>query len=159
MRSIVLLPLVARCLETIDVCICQGRLPRSRGFVTLTTLQSDPTAGVHDQQLPERCRHLPEGKLAFDPCPEVNSHALHPNNPDITPEDTQQPLERRPKILGVIMDTSLSFHNHCNYVSDRIDKINNMLQALAGSSWGQEKETLLLTYNAIGKSSLEHQHK
>ena len=27
-----------------------------------------------------------------------------------------------------------------------------MLKALAGSSWGQEKETFLLTYNALGKS-------
>ena len=27
-----------------------------------------------------------------------------------------------------------------------------MLKALSGSSWGQEKETLLLTYNALGKS-------
>ena len=37
-------------------------------------------------------------------------------------------------------------------VSDRIDKRNNMLKALAGSSRGQDKETLLLTYNALGKS-------
>ena len=50
------------------------------------------------------------------------------------------------------MDSSLSFHKHCTYVSDRIDKRNNMLKALAGSSWRQEKETLLLTYNALGKS-------
>ena len=50
------------------------------------------------------------------------------------------------------MDHSLTSHKHCNYVSDRIDKINNMLNALAGSSWGQEKDTLLLTYNALGKS-------
>ena len=51
------------------------------------------------------------------------------------------------------MDPSLSsFHRHCNYGSDRIDKRNNMLKALAGSSWGQDKETLLLTYNALGKS-------
>ena len=27
-----------------------------------------------------------------------------------------------------------------------------MLKALAGSSWGQDKETLLLTYNALGNS-------
>ena len=54
--------------------------------------------------------------------------------PDITLEDTHLPLERIPKILGVIMDPSLSFHKHCNYVSDRIDKRNNMLKALAGSS-------------------------
>ena len=49
------------------------------------------------------------------------------------------------------MHPSLSFHKHFTYVSDRIDKRNNMLKALAGSSWGQEKETLLLTYNALVK--------
>ena len=47
-------------------------------------------------------------------------------HPDITLEDTQLPLERSPKILGVIMEPSLSFHKHCNYVSDRIDKRNNI---------------------------------
>ena len=50
------------------------------------------------------------------------------------------------------MDPSLSFHKHCNYVTDRIDKRNNMLNALAGPSLGHEKETLLQTYNALGKS-------
>ena len=49
------------------------------------------------------------------------------------------------------MDPSLPFHRHCNYVSDRIDNRNNMLKALAGSFWGQDKEILLLTYNALGK--------
>ena len=73
-------------------------------------------------------------------------------HPDITLEDTQLPLKRSHKILGVIMDPSISFHKHCNYVSDRIDKRNNMLKALAGSSWGQDKETLLMTYNTLGKS-------
>ena len=73
-------------------------------------------------------------------------------HPDITLEDTQLPLERSPKILGVVLDPSISFHKHCNYVPDRIDKRNNMLKALAGSSWGQDKETLLMTYNALGKS-------
>ena len=33
-------------------------------------------------------------------------------HPDITLEDTQLPLERSPKILGVIMDPSISFHKH-----------------------------------------------
>ena len=81
--------------------------------------------------------------------PDKHQFQMHP---DITLEDTQLPLERSPKILGVIMDPSLSFHKHYNYVSDRIDKRNNMLKALAGSSWGLHKETLLLTYNALGKS-------
>ena len=79
--------------------------------------------------------------------PDKHQFQMHPG---ITLEDTHLPLE--PKILGVILDSSISFHKHCNYVSDRIDKRNNMWKALAGSSWGQDKETLLITYNALGKS-------
>ena len=73
-------------------------------------------------------------------------------HPDVTLEHTQLSLERSPKILEVIIDPSLSFQKHCNYVTDRIDKRNNMLRAQAGSSWGHRKQTLLLTYNALGKS-------
>ena len=60
-----------------------------------------------------------------------DKHQFH-THPDITLEDTQLPL------------------------SDRIDKRNNMLKALAGSSRGQEKETLLQTYNALGKSIVSY---
>ena len=81
--------------------------------------------------------------------PEKHQFQMHS---DITLEDTQLPLERSPKILGVILDPFISFHKPCNYLSDRIDKRNNMLKALVGSSWGQDKETLLMTYNALGKS-------
>ena len=56
-----------------------------------------------------------------------------------------------------------SFHKHCNYVSDRIDERNNMLKALAGLSWGQEKETtadlqcIREIYRKLCSTSLEHQ--
>ena len=56
------------------------------------------------------------------------------------------------KILGEIMDPFLSFHKHCNNVTDRINKRNNMLNLLAGSSWGQDNDTLWLTCNALWKS-------
>ena len=81
--------------------------------------------------------------------PDKHQFQMHP---DITLEDTQLPLECSPKILGAIIDPSISFHKYCNYVSDRIDKRNNMLKALEESSWGQDKDALLLTYNALGKS-------
>ena len=50
------------------------------------------------------------------------------------------------------MDPYLSFHKNCNYVTVMIDKRNKMLKALTGSSWEEDKETLLLTYNALRKS-------
>ena len=81
--------------------------------------------------------------------PDTHQFQTHPK---ITHEDTQLPLDCRPKILGVIMDPSLPFHKNCNYMTDRIDKRNNMLKALPGSSWGQDKDTLLLTYTALQKS-------
>ena len=80
-----------------------------------------------------------------------DTHQFH-THPNITLEDTHLPLGHTPKILGVIMEPYLSFHKHCNYVTDMIDKRNNMLKALSGSSWGQDMETLLLNYNALGKS-------
>ena len=94
--------------------------------------------------------------------PDKHQFQTHPN---ITLEDTQLPLECSPKILGVIMDTSLSFHKHCNYVSERIAKRNNMLKALAGSSWGQKKKTtddlqrIGEIYCKLCNTSLEHQRK
>ena len=87
-----------------------------------------------------------------------DKHQFH-THPDITLEDTQLPLERSPKILGVNLDPSLSFHKHGTYVSDRIDKRNKLLKALAGLSWGQEKETLLLTTTHWGNLLQALQHR
>ena len=34
--------------------------------------------------------------------------------------------------------------------------MNNILKALAGTAWGQQKETLLLTYKAVGRSIINY---
>ena len=57
--------------------------------------------------------------------PDTHQFQMHQN---ITLEDTQLPLERSRKTLGVIMDPSLSFHKYYNNVADRIDKRNNMIK-------------------------------
>ena len=37
-------------------------------------------------------------------------------------------------------------------MASRVSKINNVLKALVGTNWGQQKETLLLTYKELGRS-------
>ena len=54
------------------------------------------------------------------------------------------------------LDPSLSFNKHSQYVAERVSGRNNILKALAGSSWGQQKETLLMTYKAVGRSIINY---
>ena len=72
--------------------------------------------------------------------------------PKIKIADSEIPLVRSPKLLGVYLDTFFSFNKHCVQVANRVSKRNNVLKALAGTNWGQQKETLLMTYKALGKS-------
>ena len=81
--------------------------------------------------------------------PDTHQAKTHPR---ILIEDSQLPLVQCPKILGVYLDTSLSFNKHSGYVAERVSNRNNILKALAGTSWGQQKETLLMTYKAVGRS-------
>ena len=39
---------------------------------------------------------------------------------------------------------------------NRVSKRNNDLKALAGTNWGQETETLLLTYKALGRPTANY---
>ena len=80
--------------------------------------------------------------------PDKHQFQMHP---DITLEDTQLPLERSPKILGVFWIHPYPSTSTATMCQIR-DKRNNMLKALSESSWGQDKDTLLMTYNALGKS-------
>ena len=63
--------------------------------------------------------------------------------------DSELPLV--PKILGVYLDTFLSFNNHCVQVINRVSKRNNVLKTLACTIWGQQKETILMIYKALGR--------
>ena len=49
-----------------------------------------------------------------------------------------------------------SFNKHSGYVAERVSSRNNILKALAGTSWGQQKETLLMTYMAVERSIIHY---
>ena len=62
------------------------------------------------------------------------------------------PTERHPKILGVYLDSMFNFGYHSKNMKERVQSKNNVLKCLAGSTWGKDKEVLLDTYKAIGRS-------
>ena len=87
----------------------------------------------------------------FSPDPhQANTH------PRILIEDSQLPLVQCPKILGVYLDTSLLFNKHSGYVAERVSSRNNILKALVGTTWGHQKETLLMTYKTVGRSIINY---
>ena len=76
--------------------------------------------------------------------------------PKIKISDSEHPLVISPKILAVYRYTFFSFNNHCIQVANRVSKRNNVSKALEDTNWGQRKETLLMTYKALGRSIVNY---
>ena len=85
--------------------------------------------------------------------PDTHEHHLHPQ---VRLADQVLPLEKKPNVLGVTLDTHLTFTQHCNNIAVKVQQRNNVLKTLAGSTWGCDKETLLTTYQVIGRSILSY---
>ena len=66
------------------------------------------------------------------------------------------PTSRTCKILGVHFDTSFTFNQHVEFLIGRTAKLLNILKALAGSRWGQSKETLIFTFQALIKPIINY---
>ena len=80
-----------------------------------------------------------------------DTHQSH-LDPSISLEQALIPLNRKPKILGVTLDTHFTFSPHIKAIAEKARSRLNILRALAGSVWGQQKETLVLTYKSLIKS-------
>ena len=66
--------------------------------------------------------------------------------------DSELPFLSSPNILGVYLDTFFSLNNHCVQVANRVSKRNIVLKAFGRHQLGTAKETLLMTYKALGRS-------
>jgi len=71
-------------------------------------------------------------------------------------EGNQVPTVKNPKILGVTFDGMYNFGAHAKTVRAKLKDRNNLLRQLAGTTWGCSKETLLSTWKAIGKSTINY---
>jgi hypothetical protein len=66
------------------------------------------------------------------------------------------PLDPTPKLLGLVHDTMYTFTAHVKKTAEQGHKRVNVLKALAGTSWGQQKETIVTAYKTICRSKLEY---
>ena len=92
------------------------------------------------------------GRICLSSMRNISAHEQPGPSVPTTPACTWWNRPEKDHSSGKLMSTHPSRTSVKSYVTDRIDKRNIMLKALAGSSWGQNKETLLLTYHALGKS-------
>jgi hypothetical protein len=77
-------------------------------------------------------------------------------HPQVKIHDVLVPLEKNPKLLGVTFDTTYTFSTHIKLAANKSKFKINLMKSIAGSTWGQDKETLTMTYKAIGRSVLEY---
>ena len=85
--------------------------------------------------------------------PDTKEAKIHPQ---VKMDNKLVDLDKCPRLLGVNFDTMYTFSHHIkNTVAKAKTKVN-ILKALAGSTWGQDKETLVITYKSIGRSTLEY---
>ena len=64
-------------------------------------------------------------------------------------------VTRIPKILDVTFDNMMTFGRLSKNISEK-QKRHNVLKMIAGSDWGCTKETLAVTYKAIGRGVLNY---
>ena len=68
--------------------------------------------------------------------PDTHEHHLHPQ---VKLADQVLPLKKKLKVLGVTLDTNLTFTQHCNNIAVRVQQRNNVLKTLAGYTWGCDR--------------------
>ena len=85
--------------------------------------------------------------------PDTNEYKIHPQ---VKVDNQTVRLERTIKLLGVLYDTMFTFSHHVKETVKKGKAKVNILKALAGSSWGQDMETLTITFKSVVRSTLEY---
>ena len=85
--------------------------------------------------------------------PDTKEYNIHPQ---VIIDNTIVPLEKNPKLLGVVFDTMHTFTPHINNTITKAKSKINLMKTVAGNTWGQSKEMLSITYKALARSTLEY---
>ena len=64
--------------------------------------------------------------------PDTHEHHIHPQ---VKLADQVLPLEKKPKVLGVTLNTHLTFTQHCNNIAVIVQQRNNVLKHWPALLW------------------------
>ena len=65
-------------------------------------------------------------------------------------------MATHPKVLGLTLDPKLTYSIHIHNISVQAHKPLQIIKALTATGWGKQKETLMATYKAVMRPSLEY---
>ena len=77
-------------------------------------------------------------------------------DPKVEIHSKRVPNSNSIKVLAVTLDSGLTFTKHVKDVTARYKKRLNVMRALSGTTWGQSKETLLVTYKSLIRPILKY---
>ena len=66
------------------------------------------------------------------------------------------PMALHPKVLGLTLDPNLTYNAHIQNIATHAQKPLQVIKALIGTTWGKQKETLVATYKAVMRPTLEY---
>jgi hypothetical protein len=87
----------------------------------------------------------------FSPDPHQANH-----HPQVFYKGAVIPLNKTPKYLGLICDGRIYFSHHASDLKSRLSRRHQILKAFSGTSFGQSKETLLLTYKTLMQPLIDY---
>jgi len=71
-------------------------------------------------------------------------------------DDKQVNFKNSCKLLGVTFDNHLTWKNHIDQLVNKSSRALNILRCISGSSWGSNKDTLLILYKSLILSNLDY---
>ena len=89
--------------------------------------------------------------MLFTPHPAEHSTKLR-----LTINNTTLSTDKTIKILGLTFDSRHTFAKHIQNTTDKAKNTTKIIKALTTTHWGKSKETLLSTYTAITRTTLEY---
>ena len=76
-------------------------------------------------------------------------------DPQVVLDGSVIATDQHPTILGLTLDPLFTFSQHARKLAVECAHRLRVLKAVAGTSWGQDQETLLLTYKALIRSKID----